>query len=208
MSPQLNPALSAFSIDGIVLGDDTLSALYNIKTKGLEVLRRTTPHGFNTFTRGVDCYDFQSERGELRWLFGDVPILVYGSRKKGSDVDTMVFPNEFTEETYRRIQGVSNPLREPPLSFVIVPKGNIPEFALSSAGNELHPDNSFLINGELIVPSVDQDYFDYLKIHRAADDYLKLRSALTPEGLAHCENILPRVNSLLKIPKFVYMNLF
>ncbi len=208
---QLNPILRALSIEDIVLGNDHLSALYDIKTKGLEVLKRTTPSDFSTLTRKVDCYDFQSERGELCELFGsNVPIIVYGSslvRDKPSDIDTMVFPSKFTEETYRRIQGVYNPLREPLLSFVIVPQANIPEFALSDVGNKPHSKNSVLINGELTFPLVGEDYFNYLGVHNAANDYMRLRTALTPQGLDSCEGILPRINGLLKIPKFFYVNL-
>ena len=205
---RLNPILSAFSIDNIVLDDDYLSALYDIKTKGLGVLRRTTPSDFDTFKREVNCYDFQREREELCELFyNDVPIIVYGSKDEGSDIDTKVFPKDFSKETYQKIQGKYDSKREPPLSFVIVPEENIPEFALSDAGNTLHPKNSDLINGELTVPFVYEDHLNYLRVHNAVSDYMRLRTALTPEGLDRCENILRRINNLLKVPKFVHRNL-
>src|SRR3989338_6436437 len=57
---RVNPILPAFSIDEVVVSDNNyLSALYNLKIRGLDVLKRIARPSSATLTREVDSHDFK-----------------------------------------------------------------------------------------------------------------------------------------------------
>ena len=209
---RVNPILPAFSIDEVVVSDNGyLSALYNLKMRGLDVLKRIARPSSATLTREVDSHDFKRERRELCALFGyTAPILVYGSSVAGnnpSDIDIMVLPQNFTAETYQKIHNIHNPNRNPPFTFVIVPEEYLAAFVLCGDGDRFHKNNSLVINGKWEVPDISWEELHDLRLHAFANQYIRLRRALTPEGLKQCAGILDRINSRIKSPRFMYENL-
>lgn len=182
--------------------------LYLIKFSSLQGLKRLTPsQNTEIVKRGIDSDKFQDVRRELIDLFGDIPIMVYGSaliKENPSDIDTAVFPQEITKETYLKIMGKFNKERKVPLSFVIIPLEYVTAFALSDPSRRFNKENSVIINGSIDSPVISEEHFNKLTVYNAASKYLGVRTALTPEGLALCGNILPRINNRLKAIKFFY----
>ena len=133
--------------------------------------------------------------------------MVYGSaltKENPSDIDTAVFPQKITKETYMKIMGAFNKERKVPLSFVIIPPEYIRSFALSDPSKKFNKENSVIINGSIDSPVICEEHFNKLMFYNAASKYLGVRTALTPNGLALCEGILPRINNRLKAIKFIY----
>ena len=224
---KINPILGKLGIEAILIGENPVHTLYQVKIKGFCALKMTTPLHFEDnhpelLLREKESDEFPRERAELCEMFGDpgLPILVYGScfekrgyaidtdtRDKATDIDTMVFPSTFDEGFYQRLSGQIDPQRKPELSFLIVPKDFAYYFALSDAGNKLTPGESLMINGELYFPSLDEKYIKRLRVHGALSDYMRIRNALTHDGIQNCQSITQRINSYLKAPKFIHKGL-
>jgi hypothetical protein len=137
-------------------------------------------------------------------------MMVYGSALYSNnphDIDTMVFPTRFCPNTYKRIRGRFDQERSPPLSFVITPRDYVHASAMSEARGNFYGPDSVMINGSITVPQYDSAYQQRLRMFSTAKEYLRLRRAMTAQGIAACEGILPRINSYLKIPKILYLNL-
>jgi hypothetical protein len=207
----LNPLLTKFSIDEIHLDGELYESFHEIKSKGLELIARTSQaipqQRFTKIKKDV----FVRERNELTSMFGDVPIMVYGSslyKKDAKDVDTMIFPPAISKEIYKKIFGKFDETRQPALQCVITPATHLDYWTQSDAMNNFDEKNSVLINGELDIPMISREDAVELKRIYAATTYFKLRKALTDKGLETIRGITPKINSILQIPKYVQKKLF
>lgn len=147
---------------------------------------------------------FIEEKIELTKMFGDVPIMIYGSSVQGknSDRDSMVFLSEMSYELFSNLPHIVNGKREIPLQIVLMPKKYIDGFVNADFEGLLSDEKSVFINGSLEYNPLDVESLSKLKLHRAANQIFELRRSLTPQGLEECR-ILPRVNYRLKMPKFI-----
>jgi len=207
----LNPILFAFGLDQISSKGDLYQSLYEIKNKGLKILEYTSPQSDKLIQRTSETINtFDVERNKLIKIFGDIPMMIYGSsliKTNPSDIDSMVFPKSLNPNIYRKLKGKYEPNKKPPLSFVITPLDYLTAFAMSETQENFNPKNSKIINGKINVPIRSKKYLENLRIHQVASEYIRLRNVLTKNGLQSCVGILPRINAYLKKPKFMYFNL-
>lgn len=212
----LNPIFRAFSlkeINDFILPHETV---YKLKTGCLELLEIIG----EDITEQVQCWDeqrftltnrFEKERKELELLFGDVPIAVYGSALNGDnphDIDMMVMPKELSSKTYQKMIGKFDEQRVPPLTFMFVPQQFLKGIALADSGAyHFNLNKMAFINRKIALPIINEDYSHKLGFYDTAQQYIRLRRALVQGAIDSSIAVLPRVNNLLKIPKFVFMKL-
>ena len=214
---RINPLLEPLGIGAVVVDPDPIHTLYQVKIKGLEEIKKTENRNFESALRKRESDEFPEERSELCRIFNDpdLPIFVYGSHfngnGNGNEIDMAVSPKELTEGMYRRLRGTMDLQRKPELSILIVPRDDVYWFAISDTAAVL-TSKSVMINGGLLVPSLNREYMNLLKSHKAASNYRRLRDVLTSGGIESCldENgrvKIGRVNSYLKAPMFIHQDL-
>jgi len=207
----LNPVFSVFGLPEVSFEGDVYHSLHTLKHNGLEILQATSPKPDEIIQRNYESNGlFSAERDQLLRIFGDVPMIIYGSsltKANPSDIDSVVFPDGLDPEIYRKIEGKYQADRIPPLSFVVTPLEYLTAFAMSETRGNFKPENSRVINGDINVPIMDEAYLENLKVHQVVSEYMRVRESLTENGLQSCEKILPRINAYLKKPKFMYSHL-
>lgn len=206
---KVNPFYAAMGVGEVDYEKDPLFALAEIKLKASKCLEQTTKRiTFTTDLREDISNQFPEVRKRSRELYGDVPTLVFGSsitkNNKANDIDIKVIVPNFSEKVYQKIKGTNYSERNLPLNFIIVPAEYLNSWVLSDSHPAFQSDYSRLVNGSLTVPILDHERKRDLRRQNTIDRYIEARKALTPEELFRSENILPRINNRLKIPKFVH----
>ncbi len=200
----INPILDNIGINKVTVRPDHMKTIYEIKYKGLEALAKLYENmDLSTSPRDTDpsyADEHHAIVQKIMSIFGDVPILLFGSRK--TDYDTKVYPENMTLSTYRSLEDQHYTVGDRDLEMIIVPRRFGRAFEYSDAAANASRDTTRLINGHIEFPVIEEERLKQLKLVRIGISLLDLRYRLTEQGFNECLGNPRRIRSKCKAPHF------